>query len=370
MLLKNDIYSQLKNYWSFRNFFSLNKIIGRAIMLPLNMIDNGYSSRPLAVNFLITTRCNLNCVLCSARELQCAQELKTGQIAQLIDKLSRYKAGIFIGGGEPFIREDIVKVIEMIKLKGLRCGVVTNGTLLDDSSIKKLINTGLDNIVFSFLGPQDIHDEMTNCPGTYEKLYNNAREFSRQKKGTKIIANCVICSKNYLRLEDMVDIGKQIRADMVRFEFLSFLTPQEIANINRIDNGSRAGNDANFKVSTYTYKPEENIQIDKLLQAIKRIKQKYKGFVQFKPYLSNGDIKQWYCDGFSATLKRKCFFVWNSCFIKPNGEVMPCQFYSNYKIGSLLESSLDKIWNNVPYRALRNKLKNRLLPGCVRCCKL
>ncbi|GAG99570.1 unnamed protein product, partial [marine sediment metagenome] len=68
--------------------------------------------------------------------------------------------------------------------------------------------------------------------------------------------------------------------------------------------------------------------------------------------------------------RRKCFFVWGTLFISPNGDVMPCQFYPDYKLGNIRDAKLKEIWNNEKYRKFRLELKKGLFPGCARCCKL
>jgi len=88
---------------------------------------------PEVVHLEVSDRCNLNCSYCYVEKK--GEELSTEQWKKVIQDLSQN--GIFqitFGGGEPFIRDDLIELARFANGKGLNVAVTTNGTLLDKFS--------------------------------------------------------------------------------------------------------------------------------------------------------------------------------------------------------------------------------------------
>ncbi len=80
----------------------------------------------------VTDRCNLSCVGCYSfienRNLQ--KDLSTAELMNIIDQLADCGVrGITISGGEPFIRDDMTRIVEYIKKHNIYVSMITNGTM-------------------------------------------------------------------------------------------------------------------------------------------------------------------------------------------------------------------------------------------------
>lgn len=90
--------------------------------------------------FELTYRCNFHCRHCyipySYRKYR---ELKTEEIFSIIDQLKDIGC-FYLGftGGEPFIREDIMKILGRAKRKGFEIIIYTNGSLIDEKIANEL----------------------------------------------------------------------------------------------------------------------------------------------------------------------------------------------------------------------------------------
>ncbi|UCH11863.1 MAG: radical SAM protein, partial [Candidatus Omnitrophota bacterium] len=168
------VQSQLNNILLFRNIFSMRKTLKRAFLLPLDYYSRSgkASLPPLAINLLVTLRCNAHCKVCSFRDVLNigVDELTIDEIKKFVQDIARHKPSIFLGGGEPFIRKDIFEIIRVIKGYGLACGIITNGLLLDENKIQQLIALNVEYIAFSLHGPEEIHDGITGIKGAYKRL--------------------------------------------------------------------------------------------------------------------------------------------------------------------------------------------------------
>ena len=95
---------------------------------------------PDQVCLVLTTKCNLRCINCRSWEFQHREELDAEQTAGVLDALCswlgpsevdgapRHAWEIYLAGGEPFVRKDIIGLLEQCRDLGIWAQVTTNGT--------------------------------------------------------------------------------------------------------------------------------------------------------------------------------------------------------------------------------------------------
>ncbi|MFC1666943.1 radical SAM/SPASM domain-containing protein [Candidatus Omnitrophota bacterium] len=370
MLALSQLKSQNRQLLLFRNIVPFPRLLAGCASFPFEYFGrSGKASLPWAINLLITSRCNLHCEMCHIdRSKFCLkdEELGLNDIKAFIKDVSKSKAHIFLGGGEPFLREDIFEIIRFIKNYGLTCGICTNGTLLDENKIKELVDLEPLFIIFSLQGTRDIHDKVTGVPGSYDILFKNIKTIASLKKRPRLIINCAITNSNLHHLKEIVEIAQLLKVDMFRFENLNFLTDSEAMAHYRVWRQDFQEKD-DMRLSSYITNISNYEDYCNSIKAIEKVKNGFKMPIYVKPYLDDSELRSWYSDNFKT--RRKCFFLWRSLFISPNGDILPCQFLV-YKLGNIKTDSLGEIWNSKRYRDLRLRLKRGLFPGCSRCCKL
>ncbi|HUT62697.1 MAG TPA: radical SAM protein, partial [Anaerolineae bacterium] len=141
------------------------------------VVGNGHSAYPETVSLFLTYKCNLRCKMCGQwgaggwaldmpRE-ELNRELTFEQMSILIDELAVFKPALTLFGGEPFLCDNWGNLVCYIKSKGLRVNIITNGTLLSQH-VEKVVDFGVDELIFSLDGPEDVHDEMRSSKGTFK----------------------------------------------------------------------------------------------------------------------------------------------------------------------------------------------------------
>ncbi len=100
---------------------------------------------PRSVDLAITHRCNLQCKYCShftsAGDVD--QDVPKEQWLQFFEELNRCGVmNLTLGGGEPFLREDLRELIEGIVCNRMRFTILSNGTLITDEMASFLASTG------------------------------------------------------------------------------------------------------------------------------------------------------------------------------------------------------------------------------------
>lgn len=362
------ILSDIKKLFFYRHIFTLSSISkGCLVYLSYWVTALRAPFRPLTINFLITSFCNFTCDICSfyAHRGVIPNGISLQDMERFCAAQVKSRPFIFFSGGEPFTRGDFIEILNVVKKYKLKCGVNTNAFLLDEVKIKRLVDLKVELIVFSLYGPMRIHDSITGTDGSYDRAVKNIALYCKNKsKLSKVIISCTITKENLDYLEDLPGITKSLGADAVKFEHLNFLSKSEAQSKEGSfmkDNVCACGNIIDFS-------GKEDEFCDKLISKLTVIKRLYGDFVLVKPDLSYQEIRNWYSGSFSSD--RKCFFVWHSVFIRPDGAIVPCQYLLDYETGNIKEDKIDDIFCGDKMFILRKRLKEQLLPECKRCCKL
>ncbi len=347
-----DIFRYFVLYPELLGFDNLKK----ALSFPLCK----RTSYPVTVNMLITRRCNFRCKMCSffGTEDKHDRELDLKDIKSFIRKLSVEKPIVFLGGGEPFVREDIYDVIAEIKNNGLKCIVSTNGYALN---FQKLRNVDIDCLIVSLYGPGAIHNQITAVPDAYSVVMNNLEKLIHFANIKRLLVSITLMPENILYLEALIDELLSMGVEVVKLENLNYMTLDEYQNKDYLSSGFDFTPFTLIRNKDYT----EN-EISALWDITKRLISKHKNRVFLKPNLRKGDFYSWYC---GLPSKRRCHFIKHSLFISCEGEILPCQFLRNSKLGNIKEDDIKYLWGSDKYEALRRLVKDCNLDVCKRCCK-
>lgn len=120
-------------------------------------------SRPVSVNFLITSRCNSKCATCDSWKLtDHANELTLDDFKRLAREMRDLGIPIVtIGGGEPTVRTDLWDIVRAFKAEGINVQLTTNALTLREKQRDAMYASGLDRVTVSV----DSH-----LPGVYAKI--------------------------------------------------------------------------------------------------------------------------------------------------------------------------------------------------------
>lgn len=124
----------------------------------------------IVVIWNLTNRCNLACPHCyaDAKSRVKTDELSTREAIRVIDDLAKKKVLVLIlSGGEPILRQDIYELAKYAKEKGISCALSTNGTLINESHVKNILESEIGYVGISIDGIQEKHDEFRGRQGAY-----------------------------------------------------------------------------------------------------------------------------------------------------------------------------------------------------------
>jgi MoaA/NifB/PqqE/SkfB family radical SAM enzyme len=310
--------------------------------------------------------------MCSVAEMRTkhAPEISVADIERVVRDCASFRPTFYLGGGEPFARSDLEDAIEVIKRAGSRVGTVTNALLVTPERGERVKRLGLDSIMISLHGDEEVHDRIVGVKGAFRRATANIEAFCRDKRGTHVLMNFVLSAANIDRAVDFVSIGKRLGVDQVRLEHLLFMTDAEMeAHEGWCRVHLPESMHESIRVSGFVCGAASIEGLSGRVQGVLReARRRHGDFVVFKPTLDDAEMARWYTEGYVA--KRPCLFVWRSVFIDPWGNVIPCQHYAGMKFGNIRREPFMEIWDSPRYRQMRRVIRRGILPGCSRCCKL
>jgi len=170
------------------------------------------------ISWEATRKCNLNCLHCGSpkENVDLKEELSTdevieafGQIAEDFD-MSKFKH-INITGGEPFVRKDLLTILENISRYHFyrNIDIQTNGIILAEKPelLDKLTEYGVTGIGISMDGIKDSHDKFRGMSGSYKKAFFAAKK--AVEKDFVVTISTVAHSRNINEIPKLYEIIKK-----------------------------------------------------------------------------------------------------------------------------------------------------------------
>jgi radical SAM protein with 4Fe4S-binding SPASM domain len=218
--------------------------------------------------------------------------------------------------GEPLLNNDIFKMIKYAKERGLYTIISTNGQRLNHENARKILESGLDRIIISVDGIDQITYEKYRIGGDIRKVLDGAKFIQTLKKENKlfspeIIFQFLVFRHNENQVNSFRQFGRQNGADKI------WIKTAQVINADRASEIIPA----NAIYSRYTRDREYKFKI-------------------------------------RSREKNQCTRLWRTCVITSDGDVVPCCFdkEAKYKMGSLKDETLSEIWKNERYNQFRKRI--------------
>lgn len=274
---------------------------------------------PLALVAELTHRCPLHCVYCSnPQELaRRSDELSTDAWTRIF--YQAVELGVLqvdLTGGEPLARNDLADLIGPARAAGLYTSLITSGIGADERRLAALVAAGLDHVQLSF---QDAREDPANeIAGTRAHAHKLA--FARWTRGHRVALtlNFVVHRQNLDRLEEMISLAEDLRADRV-----------EVAHVQYYG---------------WAFANREQLlptrgQLDRSLDTLQRAEERLRGRIKL----------EWVVPDYFARYPKACMGGWGRkiMLITPSGLVLPChaaQVLPGLHFENVQDVPLRKIW--------------------------
>lgn len=346
---------------------------------------NGTAPYPETISLFLTHRCNLRCKMCGqwgengwARLLppeQVAQGLPFDAVVRLLDDVAPGKPAITLFGGEPLLHPEWPEIVSEIKKRGMRVNIITNGTLLEQHA-GEVVDRGVDELIFSLDGPEEVHDEMRSGTGIFRRAvsaFQKVREYRRAKgvSHPRINISTTIFETNYRRLGEVIETAESIGADTITFHHLIFVSHGMCAA-----NSEAFRNLFGLECSDWTGFAREtppDIDPDYLIAELMELRRRKSSVaVTVYPNFTDDEIRRYYRDlEFTpVSYADRCISPWTTAYVFPNGDVKPC-LDTCFVAGNILTEQFRDVWNGETIGTYRRALREcGSFPACKRCTEL
>ncbi|UCG68038.1 MAG: SPASM domain-containing protein [Thermoplasmata archaeon] len=319
-------------------------------------------SKPTHIWLAVSGKCNLSCAHClgipgrgSTRKSDLI-DLDWKIFEQLERDLFPYVETCVLGGnnrGEPFFAKDWDRYCDRLLRFPMKIEVTTNGTLLSNERIEKLVSHGVD-LRISVDGATEetlrlIRGvRLSKIVESIAKI-NETRETDAHRK-TKISLNFAICYSNVRELPELIEMGSGMGVDEI---CVMHLMPQ-------IE--SQRYQSLFYHMDTYNHIAEKA----RLIAEEKGIRLDMAPPFDCGQIIPTNPVER--VKGEKVAKNDYCLLPWNSVSITNKGTVEPCCVGAMREMGDLNKKSFDEIWNGRRYRKLRKEMVNqKQTRGCKNC---
>ncbi len=180
------------------------------------------------VQWHLTERCNLSCTHCY-QEGKAIKEMGMPEIKKTISCISDtirqwsdtyeipFSTSFSVTGGEPFLRKDLLDVLQEISKQGFSISILTNGTLIGEEAARMLAGVPVKGIQVSLEGPETVHEGIRG-KGSFSAALRGVGHLLRAE--IPVTLNVTLSDINVDYFRDIVSIATDIGVQRLGFSRL------------------------------------------------------------------------------------------------------------------------------------------------------
>ncbi len=294
---------------------------------------------PRSIDIDITTRCNLRCSYCyhfnSPGDVK--DDLPTAEWLTFFEELGNLAVmEVSLAGGEPFLRKDLVDLLQGIAENKMRFSIISNGTLITDTLAEEVASTRRCNTVqVSIDGASPIVHDSCRGSGSFHRAIAGIR--CLQDHDIPVSVRVTIHHKNVRDLEniaalllDTLDISSVSTNAADYFG----LCQQNAADVNlTIEDRMIAMNTLLNLSNQYPGRISANagpLAEARMFQEIEAALARNQPRIEGRGFLTG------------------CNCTWQTIAVRADGVIIPCTLLPHLEIGKINQASLSDIWQNHP----------------------
>lgn len=295
----------------------------------------------------LTVYCNLQCKMCSVWELR-EHGVPLDLAKQILADGYALGARTFTPcGAESFMRKDFLDIVEHAHALGYTTQeVVTNGTMITDAHLERLAATPSVQLHISIDGPKPIQDDLRG-EGVYDKCVATAKK--ALARGIRLGLSGVIMRETLSTLTHLIDLAKELGVGEVSYQPFQTEISGPDKDIPRFSLMAPQRRELNAKleeVKAYAEARKIRIFTESLFPAI-------------PGYLLEGK---------RPIPKGGCYLPAKFLLVDWRGDVFPCFFMREDKMGNVHNDRLTDIWHSPIQQQLNILALTERCPGCLAAC--
>ncbi len=171
--------------------------------------------RTFGFQWHITNYCNIRCRHCYQDDFTSNQDLDTGTIQRIIDRITStlqdHEISVNLTGGEPFLRKDFFEILDMLSQRHnvREIFIITNGTVMDNAVIEKLsLCAALKGIKISLEGSTPELNALIRNQETFAKTIEIIKHL--RAASIPVLLMFTLGSYNYRDVQGMLELTRDL----------------------------------------------------------------------------------------------------------------------------------------------------------------
>jgi radical SAM protein with 4Fe4S-binding SPASM domain len=276
--------------------------------------------------FEVTSRCNHDCLHCYnpwKAPVGYAQpgELPTAETLAMLGKMLDETGAslVSLSGGEPMLRDDICEIVDFIAGRGLSLNLITNGSLLSDEAIARLVPDKVSIFELPLLSVErEMHDRLSGAPGAFDKVTNAVAELKLREQ--RVVVVFVATRLNLPAWRETAELAVALGADGIMF--------------NRFNPGGKGRENIDLLQASPS---EVQAALDVAEEMSAAYEMPISCSIAMPPCLFDVDRYERLTFGFCAAGTERAYYT-----LDPVGDVRPCN-HSAVVLGNILETSFAEL---------------------------
>lgn len=341
---------------------------------------------PYHVEIHPADRCNIDCFFCSTAALRGTDEVPITRLEELIGelKLAGTRSIRLSGGGEPLFHRKANDFLRTIVSSGIPIeNLTTNAVLLREAVAETLLTPEACDQITVSLNTGDAAtyaSMMQTTERNFERAVTNVRNFvaarnARKQSTPKVNLQFLVWKENYKSIPGMYDLAREIGADTIIFNGLSFLKPEQKMTsdetremlrlyevVVRRDEYRRISIIESYEQDIRPMVAEMNARLDaerrqrgplaRIVHLITRRDLTTREKIAHRRKIAESRRIEKETAGFDEP----CLIGWHSLLIRVSGVVAPCCILQASPLGNIYKQSLHDLWYGEDYSRFRAEL--------------
>jgi radical SAM protein with 4Fe4S-binding SPASM domain len=328
-------YNELKPEMIKKNLSAINVRHEKSTQ---EFLEDYFKDKPQLTNLHIeiTSKCNERCVHCYIPHDNKVSDIESVLFYDILKQCERMRLlHLTLSGGEPMVHKHFCDFLRKCKEYDFSVNVLSNLTLLNNEIITEMKANHLLGVQVSLYSmDSDIHDEITQMKGSFEKTKNAILKLIENDIPLQI--SCPIMKQNKNCYKDIVNWAKKHKIHV----------GDDYVIIARYNHTTQ---NLSCRLSINEIKEVIN---DIIANDIKYLEQMDREAEEKKKITSNDIV---------------CSVCHSSICIADNGNVYPCAGWQDYIVGNVKETSLKEIWDNSEKVQYLRGLRKQDFPKCIQC---
>ncbi|MCL0094968.1 radical SAM protein [Dehalococcoidia bacterium] len=315
----------------------------------------------------VTDNCNAKCVTCLHWRYKSFNELSLDEIDTVLTQSKELGIlHVILTGGEPTLREDLHEIVRKASaLKFEEILLLTNGLLLTEDRVQKLLAAGLTSVTVSLDGLEERNDSIRGVKGYFDKAISALKTLSQLRDKTyPFLGISVAMILNKSTLNQVIPMMSLLSELKVRLALNLINNPLHSTPTARDNPNNFILSPVADVIDLTDFWIEDLHELDKVVDELHEGKAKYPSvFPLPHMHASLEYVRKYFRDPKREDIP--CMLGHTVIDIGAHGEVYPgCGLLG--PVGNIREKSLKEIIDSEEYKRKLHDIFYKRCPGC--CC--